>query len=301
MTLSTDTTFTGLASRDSGWAFRVRRLMAIGRHHYLGVIGSVIVLILLLVAVFASFVATTDPLTLDASARLGSPSSQHWFGTDHLGRDTYSRVVYGARVSLTISIIAVALGGSIGVCLGLTSAYFGGWVDLITQRAVDSLLSFPTVVLALAIVSVLGASTLNVILAIAIVIIPTFARVVRAAALTIMAGQYVEAARAVGASHSRLILRYLLPNCAATIIVLATVALGNAVLAEASLSFLGLGTPPPTPSWGNMLSGPAQQFVRTAPWMAVFPGLAISLLVLSFNLAGDALRDATDPRFRGRR
>lgn len=270
------------------------------RRYFLGVAGALILVSIVAVAVLAPVFATHDPAALDASARLQSPSGEHWFGTDNLGRDTYSRVVYGSRTSLFISLSAVGLGAFVGVTLGLLSAYFRGWVDMMIQRLVDALLSFPTVVLALTIVAVLGASRLNVILAIAMVMVPTFARVVRATALGVMAGLYVEAARAVGVGHGRMLIRYLLPNCAASVIVLATLSLGNAVLAEASLSFLGLGPPPPAPSWGNMLSGPAQQFLRVAPWMAIFPGIAISLLVLSFNLAGDALRDASDPRFRGR-
>lgn len=290
----------GHRSGRKSWRVRTSRVSAACRKYYLGVAGALILVTLVAIAVFAPLVATHDPAKIEATARLQSPSSEHWFGTDNLGRDTFSRVVYGSRTSLTISFGAVALGASIGVVLGLLSAYFRGWIDIVVQRIVDSLLSFPTVVLALTIVSVLGASKWNVILAISIVLVPTFARVVRAAGMTVMAGQYVEAARSVGVGHVRLMLRYLLPNCLAPIVVLATVALGNAVLAEASLSFLGLGPPPPAPSWGNMLSGPAQQFLRVAPWMAVFPGLAISVLVLAFNLVGDAIRDATDPRFRGR-
>lgn len=280
---------------------RRARLLGAVRRHMLGLVGGGAILVLVVVAVAANVFATHDPRDIDANARLKGPSHSHWFGTDNLGRDTYSRVVYGARTSLSVSLLAVSLGATVGISLALGSAYFGGAIDLVGQRLVDALLSFPTVVLALTIVSVLGASTINVVLAIAVVLAPTFARVIRAAALSVMAGQYVEAARAIGAGHLRIIVRYLLPNCAAPIIVLVTVALGNAVLAEAALGFLGLGTPPPTPTWGNMLSGPAQQYVRVAPWMAIFPGLAISILVLSFNLVGDSLRDASDPRLRGRR
>lgn len=282
------------------WRSKAARLLSTCRKYYLGAAGALVLVLLVVIAVFAPFFATHNPAQIEAAARLQGPSAEHWFGTDNLGRDTYSRIIYGSRTSLTISFAAVGLGVVGGVALGLLSAYFRGWVDVLIQRLVDSLLSFPTVVLALTIVAVLGASKWNVIFAISIVLVPTFARVVRAAGMTVMAGQYVEAARAVGLGNGRIMVKYLLPNCMAPIVVLATAALGNAVLAEASLSFLGLGPPPPAPSWGNMLSGPAQQFLRVAPWMAIFPGIAISLLVLAFNLFGDAVRDATDPRFRGR-
>jgi peptide/nickel transport system permease protein len=255
------------------------------------------ILILVVVAIFAPHIAES-PQAIDAAATLSRPSAEHWFGTDDLGRDIFSRVVFGARISLMVSICSVAIGAAVGTFLGIVDAYLGGIWRIIIDRLLDALLSFPTIVLALFIVSVLGASTTNVIAAISIVLVPTFGRVIRSSALTILASPYIDAARCMGCGSFRIMFRHVLPNVMAPVIVLATVTLGGAVLAEASLSFLGLGTPPPTPSWGNMLSGSAQLYLRAAPWMAIFPGAAITLLVLGFNLLGDALRDVLDPRLR---
>lgn len=268
------------------------------RRYPLGAVGGGLIALLVLVAAFAPVIATHDQYALSARERLQAPSREHYFGTDELGRDIFSRIVYGARISLQVGFIAVGLGVIFGTVVGLACAYFGGTVDFWLQRLVDALFAFPTIILALAIVAVLGPSTTNVVIAVGIVSIPRIARVVRASALGVMAQPFIEASRSMGSGHVRIVFRHIFPNVFAPIIVMATAGFGSAILSEAALSFLGVGTPPPEPSWGIMLSGAAQQFIRVAPWMAIFPGIAISLAVFGFNLFGDALRDALDPRLR---
>lgn len=274
-----------------------RRMLRFARRNVLGTLGAGIVLVMILVAVFAPLIATRDQYQL-SRARLQAPSSAYRFGTDDLGRDVFSRIVYGARISLWVGFVAVAVGIVGGTLIGITSAYFRGAVDFWLQRLMDGMFAFPTIILALTIVSVLGPSITNVILAVGVVSVPRISRVVRSATLGIMAQPYIEAARALGCSDLRIIARHVLPNCVAPIVILATAGFGTAVLAEASLSFLGLGAPAPEPSWGSMLSGAAQKYVRVAPWLAIIPGLAISLAVFGFNLFGDSLRDVLDPRLR---
>lgn len=269
------------------------------RRNPLGAVGGLLILLMALFALFAPAIATHDRFALNARARLQSPSSEHYFGTDELGRDIFSRVVYGSRISLTVGFIAVGIGTFGGALIGLVCAYFRGATDFWLQRLMDALFAFPTIILALSIVAVLGASTTNVVIAVGIVSIPRISRVVRSSALAVMAQPYIEAARSMGSGHLRIVLRHILPNTLAPIIVLATAGFGGAILSEAALSFLGVGTPAPHPSWGVMLSGAAQQFIRVAPWMAIFPGIAISLAVFGFNLFGDAIRDVLDPRLRG--
>lgn len=268
------------------------------RRYPLGAVGGALILAMAVIAVFAPQIATASPFQLSSRERLKAPSSAHYFGTDELGRDVFSRVVYGARISLQVGFIAVGVGVVFGALVGLIGAYFGGVVDFWLQRLMDALFAFPTIILALTIVAVLGPSTTNVIVAVGIVSIPRISRVARSSALSIMAQPYIEAARSMGAGHARIVVRYILPNTLAPMIVMATAGFGGAILSEAALSFLGVGTPPPNPSWGIMLSGAAQQFIRVAPWMAIFPGIAISLAVFGFNLFGDALRDVLDPRLR---
>ena len=268
------------------------------RRYPLGAVGAFLILILMVLAVFAPLIATHDRYALSSRERRQAPSAAHYFGTDELGRDIFSRIIYGARISLQVGLISVTLGVTFGALTGLIGAYFGGSVDFWLQRLVDALFAFPTIILALTIVAVLGASTTNVIVAVGIVSIPRIARVVRSSALSVMTMPYIEAARSMGAGHQRIVLRHILPNVFAPIIVVATAGFGGAILSEAALSFLGVGTPPPEPSWGIMLSGAAQQFIRVAPWMAIFPGIAISLAVFGFNLFGDSLRDVLDPRLR---
>ena len=266
----------------------------------LGAAGGVIILLMALTAVFADVVTPYDPHTVDQRVQFNAPSASHWFGTDEFGRDVFTRIVYGARIALFIGLTAAFVGATTGALLGVISAYLGGRVDLYLQRFIDILLAFPLLILALAIVTVLGRSIPNVVLAIAIPIIPRTARIVRSNALSIKENMYVEAARAVGSSHAWVIRRHIIPNVMAPYLIMLTAQFGNAVLVEASLSFLGLGTAEPTPSWGLMLSGSALSYAERAAWLAIFPGVAISLAVFGFNLFGDSIRDALDPKLRHR-
>jgi peptide/nickel transport system permease protein len=266
----------------------------------LGAVGGAIVLVMIIVAVFAEAIAPYDPYEINQRLQFTPPSIEHWFGTDEFGRDLFTRIVYGARVALLIGLSAAFIGASAGAILGVISAYLGGKVDLFVQRVVDVMLAFPLLILALAIVTVLGRSMPNVVLAIAIPIIPRTTRIVRSTALSIKENMYVEAARAVGGSHLLIMARHIIPNIMAPYLIMLTAQFGNAILVEASLSFLGLGTAEPTPSWGLMLSGSALSYAEKAVWVAVFPGIAISLAVFGFNLFGDSLRDALDPRLRHR-
>lgn len=232
------------------------------------------------------------------AARHLAPSAEHWLGTDSFGRDVLSRLIYGSQTALIVGFGASLLGATIGALIGVASAYFGGRIDLLLQRFMDVLLSFPLIILALALVAILGNSIPNLIVAIMIPMVPRCALVIRSSALSIREMPYVDAARAAGFTHSRIILRHMLPNVMATYLVMLTAFLGQAILLEASLSFLGLGVQEPLPAWGLMLRGAAVEFAETAPWMAIFPGVAISLAVFAFNLFGDSLRDALDPRLR---
>jgi peptide/nickel transport system permease protein len=243
-------------------------------------------------------IAPYDPVAVDFAAMLSAPSVEHPLGTDSFGRDVLSRLIYGSRTALLVGFGASMLGATIGALLGVGSAYFGGRVDLYLQRFMDVLLSFPLIILALALVAILGNSIPNLIVAIMIPMIPRCALVIRSSALSIREMPYVDAARAAGFGHSRIILRHMLPNVMASYLVMLTAFLGQAILLEASLSFLGLGVQEPLPAWGLMLRGAAVEFAETAPWMAIFPGLAISIAVFAFNLFGDSLRDALDPRLR---
>jgi peptide/nickel transport system permease protein len=229
---------------------------------------------------------------------LSPPSMQHWLGTDAFGRDVLSRLIYGSRTALLVGFGASVLGATLGAVIGVASAYFGGRIDLYTQRVMDIFLSFPLIVLALALVAILGNSLPNLITAIMIPMIPRCALVIRASALAIREMPYVDAARAAGFGHTRIILRHMLPNVMAPYLIMLTAFLGQAILAESSLSFLGLGVQEPTAAWGLMLSGNAADFYRQAPWMILFPGVAISIAVFAFNLFGDSLRDYLDPRFK---
>jgi peptide/nickel transport system permease protein len=268
------------------------------RRRPLGAIGAGIVLLMLAVAVFATVLAPYDPLAVDFGAMLSPPSAQHWLGTDSFGRDVLSRLIYGSRTALLVGFGSALLGATVGAVLGVGSAYFGGKVDLYLQRLMDIFLSFPLIVLALAMVAILGNSLPNLIAAIMIPMIPRCALVIRSSALAIREMPYVDAARACGFTHGRIMLRHMLPNVMAPYLIMLTAFLGQAILLEASLSFLGLGVQEPTAAWGLMLRGAAVEFAETAPWMAIFPGLAISLAVFAFNLFGDSLRDALDPKLR---
>lgn len=260
-----------------------------------------VLVVLVACALFASAIATHDPYSFSTRERLVGPGGGHWFGTDDFGRDVFSRTIHGARASLSVGALVVVFSTIVGVSIGMASGYFGGWVDTVAQRVIDMLMAFPAVVLALAIVAVRGQTTTNVVIALAVVQTPGMVRVVRSNVLSLKARTYIEASRSIGATHGRIMARHLLPNITASIIVVATAGLGQAILAEASLSFLGLGPPPPRPTWGGMLSGSARSYAAEAPWLVIFPGLALSLAVFSFNLLGDGLRDLLDPRLRGSR
>ena len=264
----------------------------------LGAIGGAVIVLMLLIAVLAPLLSPYDPVANDFAGMLAAPSRAHWLGTDAFGRDVLARLIYGSRTALLVGFGASVFGATLGAVLGVASAYFGGRVDLYVQRAMDILLSFPVIILALALVAILGNSIPNLIVAIMVPMVPRAALVIRASALAIREMPYVDAARAAGFGHGRIILRHMLPNVMAPYLIMLTAFLGQAVLAESSLSFLGLGVQEPIPAWGLMLRGAAVEFAETAPWMAVFPGLAISLSVFAFNLFGDSLRDALDPRLR---
>jgi peptide/nickel transport system permease protein len=265
----------------------------------LGAFGGVLVLVLMLCAIFAHWIAPYPYDETNVRQRLKPPGAQFYLGTDNLGRDVFSRIIYGARISVTVGFGAVALSILLATILGVTSGYFGGKVDVFVQRIVDAAMAFPPLVILLSIMAVLGPGLLNVILVLGIVPSANRSRVIRSATLAAKENQYVEAAQAVGASHLRIILLYILPNVMAPIIIVATNALGAVILVEATLSFLGFGVPPPYPSWGEMLSGSGRSYMYKAPWMAIWPGVAISLAVFGFNMLGDALRDLLDPRLRG--
>jgi peptide/nickel transport system permease protein len=262
----------------------------------LAVVGLGIILVATVVAIFAPLLAPHDPYLVDTANLLHSPSGTNLMGTDQYGRDILSRIIWGARVSLGIGVSSVVIGTTAGALIGLVGGYFGGPIDYALQRIVDILMAFPLLVLALTMVAALGSGTGNIVIAIAVVIAPGTSRVIRATTLSVRERPYVEAARNLGFSQWRIIFGHVLPNCLAPFIIVATNSLGGAILTEAALSFLGLGTPPPQPSWGSMLAGEAQAFVTQAPWIAIFPGLAITLVVFGFNFLGDGIRDALDPR-----
>jgi peptide/nickel transport system permease protein len=269
------------------------------REKPLGAFGGLIVLVLLLTALLAHWIAPYPYDETNVRQRLKPPGAQFYLGTDNLGRDLFSRIVYGARVSVTVGFAAVTLSLLLATTVGITSGYFGGKFDVLVQRVVDAWMAFPNLLFVLFIMAVLGPGLLNVILALGVVNAANRSRVIRSATLAAKENQFVEAARAVGAGHLRIILRYILPNVMAPIIIIATNALGGVILAESTLSFLGFGVPPPHPSWGEMLSGSGRSYMYRAPWMAIWPGVAISLGVFGFNMLGDALRDLLDPRLRG--
>ncbi len=258
-------------------------------------VGLALVVFFVAIALLAPWVSPYDPLATSWSAVRKAPSAAHWFGTDDIGRDVLSRVVWGARASLLAGLVSVGISLCVGVPVGLAAGYVGGWTDMLISRVTDAMLACPFLILAIALAAFLGPSLSNAMIAIGIAATPIFIRLTRGQVLAVKVEDYVEAARAVGNSNLRIALRHVLPNIVAPVIVQATLAIAAAIIAEASLSFLGLGQQPPAPSWGSMLNT-AKNYVENAPWMAVWPGLSIFLLVLSFNLLGDGLRDALDPR-----
>jgi peptide/nickel transport system permease protein len=270
------------------------------RREPLGSFGMLIVLIMAVTGFSAELIAPYSPTANDFAAMTEAPSWAHWLGTDQFGRDLLSRIIYGARTALIVGLTSAIVGGFAGLVLGVASAYFGGKLDLVFQRIFDVVMAFPLIIMALAVVSIFGTGVHNVIVAITIPLIPRCARVVRSSALAIREIPYVDAARACGYSHSRIILRHMVPNVMAPFLIMLTAFVGQAILAEASLSYLGLGVQEPTPAWGLMLQGGAEEYASTAPWIAIFPGLAIALTVFGVSLFGDALRDVLDPKLRER-
>lgn len=274
------------------------------RSQPLGFAGFLVILLYMVLAIGAAWIAPFDPEAVDFAAMLARPSGEHLFGTDQYGRDVFSRLVYGARTALAVGILSSIVGCTIGALIGAASGYFGGRIDTIVQRIIDILLAFPIIVLAMVVVAVLGKKQalgvdLNLITAIALPFIPKMARIARASTLSIAAMPYIDAARASGFSHTRIILRHIMPNIVAPYLIMVTAFIAQAILLEASLSFLGLGVTEPTPAWGLMLSGASADFYKEAPWMILFPGLAITFAVFAFNMFGDSLRDWLDPKMRG--
>jgi len=282
--------------RPSVWS----RVLRFCRREPLGTFGLALVLIIAVTGIFAEELAPYNPTANDFAAMTEAPSINHWLGTDQFGRDLLSRIIYGARTALIVGLSSAFVGGSLGLVLGVASAYVGGMIDMLMQRLFDIVMAFPLIIMALAIVSIFGTGVQNVIIAITIPLIPRCARVVRSAALVIREVPYVDAARACGFSAWRIILRHMVPNVMAPFLIMVTAFVGQAILAEASLSYLGLGVQEPVPAWGLMLQGGAEEYASTAPWIAIFPGVAIMLAVLGINLFGDALRDTLDPKLRDR-
>jgi peptide/nickel transport system permease protein len=279
-------------------ATQLRRVLGFLRREPLGTFGLVLVLVMAAAGLGAEVIAPYSPTANDFAAMMEAPSWTHPLGTDQFGRDLLSRIIYGARTAMIVGLTSALVGGVVGLVLGVGSAYFGGKTDLVLQRLCDVLMAFPLIIMALAVVAIFGTGVHNVIVAITIPLIPRCARVVRSSALAIREVAYVDAARALGFGHLRIILCHMVPNVMAPFLIMVTAFVGQAVLAEASLSYLGLGVQEPVPAWGLMLQGGAEDFAQTAPWIAIFPGVAIVLSVLGMNLFGDALRDTLDPKLR---
>jgi peptide/nickel transport system permease protein len=279
-------------------AGRLRRLARAARHQPLGAAGAVVLLAMMILAVFAPWLAPYDPIEGDPNALYVPPNAQYWLGTDAFGRDMLSRLIHGARVSLLVGLGASLLGVGVGAFLGIVAGYRGGWMDAIVQRVMDAMLAFPMLLLALAMAAVLGPSLPNVIIALAVPIVPRAARISRSSVLVLKATPFIEAARATGCSDARILLRHVLPNTFAPLLVIATAYLGLAIVQEAALDYLGAGIQEPHPSWGLMMAGSATSLALTAPWIVIFPGIAICLAVLASNLLGDAIRDLLDPKLR---
>lgn len=285
-----------LTPKTSFWKAAVK----MARNQPVGVAGLGVVFLMVFAAIFAPYLTSYDPVINQYEYILTPPGADFFLGTDQFGRDIFTRILYGARTALFVGFTAATIGAVGGLVLGVASAYFGGLFDLIFQRIMDVFMAFPLIILALAVVATLGSGTENVIIAITIPFIPQCARVVRSNALAIREIPYVDAARALGFGHARIILRHMVPNVMAPFLILFTAFVGQAILLEASLSYLGMGVQEPTPAWGLMLQGGAEEYAESAPWVAIWPGVAISLAVFGFNLFGDAMRDTLDPKLRSR-
>lgn len=277
---------------------RGTRLIRLMLRQPLGTVGAVVLLIMVLAAIFAPYLALYNPTTGDPAALYKPPSAMYWLGTDAFGRDILSRLIYGARISLIVGFGASLLGVVAGTAIGVTSGYFGGWYDSVAQRVMDAMLAFPMLLLALAMAAALGSSVHNVIIALAMPIVPRAARISRASTLVLKTTTFIEASRAIGCSNLRIIVQHILPNTFAPLLVIATAYLGLAIVQEAALDYLGAGIQEPQPSWGLMMSGSATSLALTAPWIVLFPGIAITLVVLASNLLGDAIRDVLDPKLQ---
>ncbi len=275
-------------------------IAAFCRRQPLGTVGLALVMVMAVAGLSANWIAPYSPTANDFSVMTEPPSWAHLMGTDQFGRDLFSRILFGARTALIVGFSCAIVGGAVGLVLGVGSAYFGGRLDLILQRVLDVVMAFPLIIMALAVIAIFGGGVFNVIVAITIPLIPRCARVVRSSALAIREMPYIDAARACGFGHARIILRHMVPNVVAPFLIMLTAFVGQAILAEASLSYLGLGVQEPIAAWGLMLQGGAEEYASSAPWIAVFPGLAIALTVFGFSLFGDALRDAIDPKMRDR-
>ncbi|MEX0695641.1 MAG: ABC transporter permease [Rhodospirillales bacterium] len=291
-----ETQFEALSEKPPFWTSAIK----MARNQPVGVGGLGVVILMIIAAIFAPYLTPYDPVNNQYEFILTPPGAEFWLGTDQFGRDILTRIIYGARTALFVGFVAAAVGSVVGLVLGVASAYFGGAFDLFFQRVMDVFMAFPLIILALAVVATLGPGTENVIIAITIPFIPQCARVVRSNALAIREIPYVDAARALGFGHARIILRHMVPNVMAPFLILFTAFVGQAILLEASLSYLGMGVQEPTPAWGLMLQGGAEEYAESAPWVAIWPGVAISLAVFGFNLFGDAVRDTLDPRLRSR-
>ena len=280
-------------------------LTSFARRKPFGALGAGVMVVLILLAALAPVISPFDPYRVHVTDKYAGPGDQaskggtFLLGTDHLGRDTLSRLIYGSRISLYVGLVSVAIGVTIGSGIGIVSGYFSGKFDLVVQRIVDGFMAFPPLILALTIMAVLGASLENVIIAVCVVLIPGAARLIRSRVLTLREMDYITAAKAVGCGSGRIMFWHILPNTLATYIVFATITLGWAIIVEASLSFLGLGTPPDVPSWGGMLALASRQWIEVSPWLVLFPAVALSVVVIAFNVLGDSLRDVLDPRLRG--
>lgn len=299
MLRSADTTQAEVQSRRQPKSASSAELFRLVRRYPMGALGGAILLAMILTAIFAPWLAPHDPQQTSVEMQYARPGQGLILGGDHLGRDVLSRLIYGARISLSVGLLSVGIGVTAGALLGVFSAYAGGTIDLVVQRLVDALMGFPPIILALGLMAALGASMNNVVIALVVILLPGTTRVIRSQTLSIKELDYVLAARSIDASPARIMLRHILPNVAATYIVLSTITLGFAIVVEASLSFLGVGIPPDVPTWGGMLTLGASRYINTAPWLAIFPGLAITLVVFAINLLGDSLRDVLDPRLRG--
>lgn len=284
---------TSVPAAASPWKEAFREL----RKNKLAIVGMFIISFFILIAIFAPFLTSYSSETINAGPRLTGPNADNWFGTDDLGRDIFTRIVFGARISLMVGFFAVTGALIFGSLLGIVAGYYGRWVDMIISRIFDIMLAFPSILLAIAIVAILGPSLQNALIAIAIINIPIFGRLVRSKVISIREEEYILAAKAQGMKSGRILIHHVLPNSTAPIIVQATLGFGTAILEAAALGFLGLGAQPPTPEWGSMLSD-ARQYIQSAPWTVLFPGVSIMLVVLGFNMIGDGLRDALDPKMK---